>query len=140
MTSKQPVSRPDKIHMMIKRPKVVPSTSTRIRLNCGNLYVTVTRYKGRIFEVFATLGMSGQCGHSQMSALTTQVTIGIRAGGEPEPFIEHLIGNRCPTLSIDDGIQYFSCADAIGQVMKTELEKLKAGLYKEADANFNYDK
>lgn len=117
----------------IKRPPSTPSTTTKVRLQCGNLYVTVSRHRGKMFEVFAHLGKTGGCSASQMSALTTTITMGIRYGVDPGVYIEKLKGSQCPVLSIDDKITYLSCPDTIAQVMEKELEKIKGGFYKEAD-------
>jgi len=45
----------------IKRPAAVHGSTTRIRLQCGNLYVTINRHEGKMFEVFAQMGRSGGC-------------------------------------------------------------------------------
>lgn len=112
------------------RPKTVPGTIHRARLNCGNLYVTITRKDNKIFEVFATLGKSGNCVHSLLEALTLSITMGIRHGVPIDPYIEKLIGVSCPAVSWDGGAKYLSCADAIGQFLKIERERLP-GLNKE---------
>jgi len=116
-----------------KRPKSVSGSTTRIRLQCGNLYVTITRYEGKIFEVFASLGRTGGCSASQMSALTIAITMGIRHGVPPEVYIEKLKGIRCPVTSWDDGVKYLSCADAIAQLMEAELKKINEGVYEQED-------
>ncbi len=117
----------------IKRPRTTPSTTVKVRLQCGNLYVTVSRHKDKMFEVFAHLGKTGGCSASQMSALTTAVTMGIRHGVEPKVYVDKLKGVHCPVLSIDDSVTYTSCPDAIGQVMEKEETKIIGGFYKEAD-------
>ncbi len=117
----------------IKRPAGVPGTTTRIQLQCGNLYVTVNRHEGKMFEVFAQIGRSGGCTSSQMSALTLSITMGIRHGVPPEVYIEKLKGVCCPVVSWDDGDKYLSCPDAIAQVMEKELGKIKEKFYEQGD-------
>ncbi len=109
----------------IKRPASVTGRTTRVRLTCGNLYVTVNELDGKMFEVFATLGKSGGCTASQMTTLTTSITMGIRHGVPPQVYIDKLVGSHCPVLSWDDGTKYLSCPDAIGQVMEAELKKME---------------
>ena len=106
------------------RPRVVPGTTERVRLVCGNLYVTVTNKDGKIFEVFATLGKSGGCSNSNMAALTLSITMGLRYGVPVDVYIEKLKDVHCGAISWEDGIKYTSCADAISKVMekaRTEL-------------------
>lgn len=117
----------------IKRPISVPGMTARVRLQCGNLYVTITRHEGKMFEVFASLGRTGGCAASQMSALTIAITMGIRHGVPPEVYIEKLKEICCPIVSWDDSVKYTSCPDAIAQVMEDELKKIKEGFYKEVD-------
>jgi len=112
-----------------KRPKAVNGSTTRIRLQCGNLYVTITRHEGKMFEVFASLGRTGGCSASQMSALTIAITMGIRHGVSPEVYIEKLKGVCCPVVSYDDKIMYVCCREAIAQEMADELKKIKEGFY-----------
>jgi len=82
-----------------------------------------------MFEVFASLGRTGGCSASQMSALTIAITMGIRHGVPPEVYIEKLKGVCCPVVSYDDSVKYLSCPDAIAQVMEAELKKIKEGFY-----------
>ncbi len=121
----------------IRRPTSVLGVTVRVRLQCGNLYVIITRHEGKMFEVFALIGQSGWCVGSQMAALTTSITMGIRHGVPPEVYIDKLKGTHCPVVSWDDGVKYVSCADAIGQVMEKELEKIKSGVYVEQDGIIN---
>lgn len=117
----------------IKRPKSTLGTTTRVRLQCGNLYVVITRHEGKMFEIFAVMGNTGGCAASGMAALTTSITMGIRHGVPPEVYIEKLKGIHCPEVSWDEGVRYDSCADAIGQVMEEELKKIKSGVYAKQD-------
>jgi len=102
------------------RPRVVNGRTTKVVTQCGNLYVTVNNKDHHLFEVFAVLGKSGGCVQSQMSALTLTVTMGIRRGIPAQVYVEALKGVRCLNPSIDDGVPYLSCADAIAQVMEAE--------------------
>lgn len=120
---------PDKI----KRPGEVPAEVIKVTVGCGNLYVIVSRNWGKMFEVFATLGKTGQCVSSQMSTLTTMITMGLRHHVPAEVLYSKLVGTRCPTPTVTKGVEYLSCGDAIGQVMKAEQEKIEKGFYTEVD-------
>lgn len=112
--------------MKIPRPKEIKSTITRISLTCGKLYVTIGEHEGKVFEIFATIGKSGGCTTCFLQALTLSITQGIRHGVPVEVYIKKLIGSRCPSPSMDEGNQYLSCVDAIGQVLKKKDEELNA--------------
>jgi len=113
---------------MKKRPKSVPSTSTKVKVGCGSLYVTIGVADGEIIEVFAVLGKAGGCATCFLKSVVMCIAIGIRGGAPVEDFIKHLIGQRCPTLSIENGITYLSCSDAIGQILRDRQKELKSNM------------
>lgn len=120
----------------IKRPKKVPSTTTRVTLQCGKLYITTTRFDDSLFEVFALLGKSGQCSMAQLINITTMTTMGLRHHVPAPDLFDKLIGTKCPTISIDEGVTYTSCGDAIGQVLAQEYELIREGYYHDSDVEF----
>ncbi|MFA6358732.1 MAG: hypothetical protein WCY09_08780 [Candidatus Omnitrophota bacterium] len=100
------------------RPKVVQSKTKRIKLGCGNLYVTVSHKDGKLYEVFCNMGKSGGCLMSNVDALSIAITMGLRDNVPQDVYIEKLYGIKCQVYSLDDGEEYFSCADAIAKFMK----------------------
>jgi ribonucleoside-diphosphate reductase alpha chain len=111
--------------MKIPRPKVINSSTIRVSLTCGKLYITIGEHENKIFEVFATIGKSGGCTTCFLQSLTLAISQGIRHGVPIEDFYKKLIGTRCPSPSLDEGIQYLSCVDAIGQTLKKKDESLQ---------------
>jgi ribonucleoside-diphosphate reductase alpha chain len=109
----------------IKRPKEVPSVTRKVKLVCGNAYITTSFQDDKIFEVFATIGKSGGCVLCMLQSLTTAVNLGIRYGVPIEDYIKFLVGQACPSMSWEDGTKYLSCVDAIGQVLKEQTAKLQ---------------
>jgi ribonucleoside-diphosphate reductase alpha chain len=85
------------------------------------LYITTTYLDGELFEVFAVLGKSGGCALSQVSALSTIISLALRSNTDPKILIKYLKGIKCPSMSFDDGAEYFSCADAIGKCMERTM-------------------
>ena len=71
-------------------------TTTRIKVGCGNLYVTSTRDEEGLFEVFAHLGKSGQCGAAQTEALCRSISAGLRAGVIPRGLYQTTRRNKVP--------------------------------------------
>ena len=104
--------------MKTKRPEVTQGETTKIKLDCGNIYITVNKVNGDPFEIFIHLGKAGGCAYSQLEALARMVSLAMQYKIPNEDIIKQLEGIRCPSATIYRGIKYFSCADAIAKVLK----------------------
>ncbi len=100
------------------RPSSIPCTVTKITTGCGNMYISVGRVDGKIFEVFATLGKSGGCAKSQLEGITRCITVGLRYDVPVEEYIRQLADISCPMPVISKGKNIKSCADAISKVLQ----------------------
>jgi len=100
------------------RIKSAPSITRRINLVCGHMYVTVSFNNEKIYEVFINMGKTGQCLASCLNGLAVVLSLAIRSGVDPNLFIAYLEDIKCPSVSIDDGVTYFSCVDAVAKFMK----------------------
>lgn len=107
-----------------ERPKMVTGVTERMRIGCGNLYVTVNCDKNGLCEVLTTTGKHGGC-PSQSDATAMLISLALRSGIEPETIINELRGIRCPSTISKSGMDCLSCPDAIARVMKKEFEKEK---------------
>jgi ribonucleoside-diphosphate reductase alpha chain len=85
------------IPVKLPRPKVLVGITVKVATGCGNMYVQMNWHQGHVFEVFATLGHSGNCASSYSEGLTRCVTLGLRSGIPHEEFFKELRGIRCPT-------------------------------------------
>lgn len=104
---------------MIKetRPKVLESTTTRVKTGCGNLYVIISHNGKDPLEIFASLGKAGGCATCQNEALTRSITLGLKYGIPIGEFITELRNLRCPNpFPGEDGV--LSCADGIAKVLE----------------------
>ena len=104
------------------RPQVTSGFTEKIKIGCGNLYVTVNYDDKGICEVFANLGRAGGC-PSQSEATSRLCSVALRSGVNVEAIIEQLKGIRCHSTLIQktkqkDVINVLSCPDAIGKVLK----------------------
>lgn len=103
------------------RPEITVGTTEKIRVGCGNLYVSVNSDEYGICEVFTNTGREGGCA-SQSEATSRLISIALRSGITPEAIIEQLRGIRCPACLRREGVKVTSCPDAIAKAIKKYLE------------------
>ena len=100
------------------RPPVLGGITVKVITGCGNMYIQLNWYQGRLFEIFATLGHGGGCATCEMEALTRSITLGLKKGIPVVDYIRQLRGIRCPTpvpFPKEDAV--FSCPDAIAKTL-----------------------
>ncbi len=112
-------SKQDDFMSMVKdRPETLEGFTTRIRTGMGNLYVTVTEYDGRPFEVFATIGRSGKSTMAKTEAIGRLITLALRTGVTVDNIIDQLKGIRGEHTVFHKGKLVLSIPDAIGRVLE----------------------
>ncbi len=99
------------------RPEVTLGLTERMKIGCGNLYVTVNYDEKGICEVFTSTGKAGGC-PSQSEATARLVSIALRSGVDPQEILDQLRGIRCPSTIRQPGMKCTSCPDAIAKVVK----------------------
>ena len=102
------------------RPEVTTGFTEKVKIGCGNLYITVNYDENGICEVFTNTGRAGGC-PSQSEATARLVSIALRSGMAVESIVEQLKGIRCPSTIRQPGMRVTSCPDAIARV----IEKVK---------------
>ena len=103
------------------RPRTLPSTTTRLQTEMGNLFVTVsTDEDGEPFEVFGALGKGGSFQHGVTELACRLISLHLRRGtplaeiieqcqgiAEMQPFFNVLPdGTSVPVLGLADGIAH----------------------------------
>ena len=99
------------------RPTTTIGVTEKIRIGCGNLYVSVNADEKGICEVFTNTGRAGGCS-SQSEATARLISIALRSGLSVDAIVEQVKGIRCPACIRRDGVSVTSCPDAIARVVK----------------------
>ncbi|RLC75006.1 MAG: adenosylcobalamin-dependent ribonucleoside-diphosphate reductase, partial [Chloroflexi bacterium] len=98
------------------RNRVATGKTSKFRMGCGTLFVTVNRDDKGICEVFANLGKAGGC-PSQSEATCRAISAALRSGVAPEVIVDQLRGIRCLSAAVarkaNKGVNVLSCPDAI---------------------------
>lgn len=104
-----------------QRPSITQGMTEKVRVGCGNLYITVNYDEMGICEVFTNVGRAGGC-PSQSEATARLISIALRSGMDVKEVIEQLKGIRCHSTlrqrAINKDIQVLSCPDAIGKALE----------------------
>lgn len=120
--------------IMKDRPKEIDARSYEMHTGCGSMYVNITHDKDGPFDLFASLGKSGQCGAAQIEAICRMASINLRSGIPPIAIIKQLKGIRCPSIKFDEGVEVWSCADAIAKALEKEVNEYWADKEKDEKA------
>ena len=98
-----------------ERPAITRGTTEKIVTGEGNAYVTINEDDTGISEVFVSVGRSGGYARGQSEAIGRLISLGLRAGVEPQAIVKSYQGHcgayvqsgtkaskccRCPTLSL----------------------------------------
>ena len=116
------------------RPETLEGFTTKMVTGMGNLYVTVTEYEGKPFEVFATIGKSGRSTTAKTEAIGRLVSLALRSGVNFEKIVEQLkgIGGEHPVFQKDGLV--LSIPDAISRVFEKRYLQNNKGRKKFANS------
>ncbi len=108
-----------------ERPETLTGFTTKVTTGMGNLYITVTEYEGKPFEVFAIIGKSGRSTTAKTEAIGRLISLCLRAGVGVEEIVEQLkgIGGEYPVFQKDGLV--LSIPDAIARVLEKRYLKNK---------------
>ncbi len=117
----------ERARMISPRPRVhrTKGETTKFRMGCGTLFVTVNKDDNGLCEVFANLGKAGGC-PSQSEATCRVVSAALRSGVDPRVLVEQLKNIRCPSTAArrrtTEDIDVLSCPDAIAKAIEGALD------------------
>jgi ribonucleoside-diphosphate reductase alpha chain len=108
-----------------ERPNSIPSVTDKIKTGFGNLYVTISYFNQKPFEVFTSIGKSGYSTMADAEALGRLISLALRSGVEAKDVIGQLkgIGGSEPIFTEGGLVQ--SIPDAIAKVMERHIGKTK---------------
>lgn len=99
------------------RPDMTAGITERVKIGCGNLYITVNYDDKGICEIFTNTGKAGGC-PSQSEATARLASIALRSGIDVRSIIDQLKGIRCPSTIRQSGMKCTSCPDAIAKAIE----------------------
>jgi len=107
-----------------ERPEITTGITEKVRVGCGNLYITVNYDDKGICEVFTNVGRAGGC-PSQSEAASRLISIALRSGMDVREVIGQLKGIRCHSTlrqrANNKDIKVLSCPDAIAKTIEKVL-------------------
>lgn len=108
------------------RATITYGNTEKVKIGCGNLYITVNSDDHGICEVFTNLGRAGGC-PSQSEATSRLISMALRSGIDVKAIVGQLKGIRCHStlrqISSNKDIKVLSCPDAIGKAIERSIGK-----------------
>ena len=110
------------------RPRILPSTTTRVQTEFGELFITVsTGEDGDPFEVFGWFGKGGTFQRGAAELACRLISLHLRRGTSPEEVIEQCrdIQDMQPFFNPVPGgrsVAILGLGDAIAHVLRSHLE------------------
>ncbi len=108
------------------RPEITSGFTEKVKIGCGNLYITVNYDQHGICEVFTATGKAGGC-PSQSAATARLMSVALRSGMDIGELYDQLKGIRCPSTVRQSGMSCTSCPDAIAKVVMKVDRFIKEG-------------
>ena len=120
------------------RPRTLPSSTTKLKTEHGNLYVTVSLDEdGAPFEVFGSIGKAGSFTSGVTEAVCRLVSLHLRRGTPVAEIVDQCQGISemqpfANQLSDGSSVWVLGLADGISQILKLHLkereERAKEGI------------
>ena len=113
------------------RPRTLPSTTTRLQTEMGNLFVTVsTDEDGEPFEVFGALGKGGSFQHGVTELACRLISLHLRRGTPLVEIIDQIQGiqEMQPFWNqLGDGrsVAILGLGDGIAHILKAHLKAIE---------------
>ena len=124
------------------RPRTLPSSTTKLSTEHGNLYVTVSVDEdGEPFEVFGTIGKAGSFASGVTELACRLISLHLRRGTPIAEIVEQIQGIQemqpfANQLSDGSSVWVLGLGDAIAHILKLHLKEReeRTGVEEEAEA------
>ena len=111
-----------------KREETMHGFTTQLRTDQGTLYVTINEDTQGIAEVFLNIGKSGGYSSGYTEAIGRLISVGLRAGIEPDVIIDQLKGIRMSAPVINKGMFIYSVPDAVGKILEKYIKEKEGAI------------
>jgi len=108
-----------------ERPDTLSSITDKIKTGFGNLYVTITFFNQKPFEVFTSIGKSGYSTMADAEAIGRLISLALRSGVDPKEVVNQLKGIGGSEPIFTDGGLVTSIPDAIAKVLERHFGAVK---------------
>ncbi|MBN1938149.1 MAG: adenosylcobalamin-dependent ribonucleoside-diphosphate reductase [Candidatus Aminicenantes bacterium] len=110
-----------------ERPDTLTSVTDKIKTGFGNLYITITFFNQKPFEVFASIGKSGYSTMADAEAIGRLISLALRSGVDPKELVSQLkgIGGSEPVFT--EGGLVTSIPDAVSRVLERHFGGARNG-------------
>jgi len=108
-----------------KRPETLQGFTSRIKTGMGELYVTVNEDDGKPFEIFATIGRSGQSTTAKTEAIGRLISLCLRTGVDVKSVIKQIKGIGGEYAVFQKGGRVLSIPDAISRILEKRYGKVE---------------
>jgi len=108
-----------------ERPDTLTSVTDKIKTGFGNLYVTISYFNQKPFEVFASIGKSGYTSMADAEAIGRLVSLALRSGVDPKEVVNQLKGIGGSEPIFTEGGLVTSIPDAIAKVLERHFGSVK---------------
>lgn len=106
------------LHAGKERPKILEGFTQKIKTGMGYLYVTVSEFNNKPFELFATIGKSGKSTQAKTEAIGRLISLALRSGIDVTEIIDQIKGIRGEHAVFQEGGLVYSIPDAIAKVLE----------------------
>jgi len=108
----------DFLHAGRERPNILEGFTEKMKTGMGYLYVTVSEFNNKPFELFATIGKSGKSTTAKTEAIGRLISLALRSGIEVTEIINQIKGIRGEHAVFQNGGLVHSIPDAISKVLE----------------------
>jgi ribonucleoside-diphosphate reductase alpha chain len=109
------------------RPEVLNGRTTKVKTNCGSLYLTLNEDEGELCEIRVNLGKSGNCVKNLLEINSILMSIIMQVDLPKEKVIKiferHCLDTNCGNKFYNKGVEYKSCIDYVAKEVLSCLKK-----------------